>query len=244
MEDECLPAPATAITLTALALQRHCLLSLADLVGFRSHPVLVSLGFATYIIYTCRLTSAYKSSTMASDISMLASFDAWISDVLAGWDTYSTLILSAIVAFAIYSFVFAKEPDIHPFLLARQATASPVRQEGESAAYRSLETPHGFPLRSGLNVKDPGSPKWTSGRRGDLRDVWKAAARGAINPDGSVSGKQGKIYTVLGKTAIEHSLDQVTQEINVIGKHLQSAQVKTVAICLTDSVELLAAIFG
>ncbi|RMJ24396.1 hypothetical protein PHISP_04734 [Aspergillus sp. HF37] len=181
---------------------------------------------------------------MATETSLLASVDAWISDVLAGWDTYSTLILGAIVAFVIHSFVFAKDPDIHPFLLARQATASPIRQAGESAAYRSLETPYGFPLRSGLNVKDPGAPKWTSGRRGDLRDVWRTAVRGALNQDGSVSGKQGKIYTVLGRDAVEHSLDQITQEINVIGNYLQSAQVKTVAICLTDSVELLAAIFA
>jgi hypothetical protein len=95
-----------------------------------------------------------------------------------------------------------------------------------------------------LNVKDPGAPKWTAGRRGDLRDIWKTAVRGALNEDGTTSGKQGKIYTVLGKNAVEHSLAQVTQEINVIGRHLQKAEVKTVAVCLTDSIELLAAIFG
>ena len=94
------------------------------------------------------------------------------------------------------------------------------------------------------DVKDPGAPKWTGGRRGDLRDIWKAAVRGALNEDGTISGKQGKIYTVLVKKAIEHSLGEVTQEINVIGRHLRNADAKTVAICLTDSIELLAAIFG
>ena len=93
-------------------------------------------------------------------------------------------------------------------------------------------------------MKDPGAPKWTAGRRGDLRDIWKTAVRGALNEDGTTSGKQGKIYTVLGKKLVEHSLAQVTQEINVIGRHLQKAEVKTVAVCLTDSIELLAAIFG
>lgn len=181
---------------------------------------------------------------MATETSLLAKVDAWISDTLAEWDIYSSLILGLIVAVVVFSFALSKDPDIHPFLLARQSTASPVRQPGESAAYRSLETPYGFPLRSGLNVKDPGAPKWTSGRRGDLRDVWKTAVRGGLNPDGSASGKQSKVYTVLGRKAIEHSLDQITQEMNVIGNHFQSAQVKTVAICLTDSVELLAAVFG
>lgn len=180
---------------------------------------------------------------MATEASSLSKVDAWLTDVLADWDIYSTVILGAIVSFVVLSFILSKEPDIHPFLLARQSTSSPVRQPGESAAYRSHETPYGFPLRSGLGVKDASTPKWTSGRKGDLRDIWKTAVRGSIKSDGS-SGKQGKIYTVLGRTAIEHQLDQVTQEMNVIGNHFQSAQVKTVAICLTDSVELLAAIFG
>lgn len=181
---------------------------------------------------------------MADEIPILEKLDTALSDLLAGWNIYTTIFTGILFAFAIYSVVSNRDPDIHPFLLARQSTASPIRQAGESAAYRSLETPYGFPLRSGLNVKDPGAPKWTAGRRGDLRDIWKTAVRGALNEDGTTSGKQGKIYTVLGKKAVEHSLSHVTQEINVIGRHLQKAEVKTVAVCLTDSIELLAVIFG
>ncbi|KAL4978003.1 hypothetical protein BDW66DRAFT_165363 [Aspergillus desertorum] len=181
---------------------------------------------------------------MASEASLLEKMDGLLDDVLADWSLYTTLIAAAIVAFAVFSFATSKDPEIHPFLLARQSTAFPVRQPGESAAHRSLETPHGFPLRSGLNVKDPGAPKWTSGRDGDLRDVWKTAVRGKVDENGAVSGKQGKIYTVLGKQAVEHSLDQVTAEINVIGRRLQSGNARIVAVCLTDSIELLASIFA
>ncbi|GLI75180.1 hypothetical protein PoHVEF18_003433 [Penicillium ochrochloron] len=181
---------------------------------------------------------------MADQAPILEKLDAGVSEILADWNIYTTLFAGILAAFAIYSLVSNKDPDVHPFLLARQSTASPIRQTGESATYRSLETPYGFPLRSGLNVKDPGAPKWTAGRRGDLRDIWKTAVRGALNEDGTTSGKQGKIYTVLGKNAVEHSLSQVTQEINVIGRHLQKAEVKTVAVCLTDSIELLASIFA
>ncbi|KAL2824058.1 hypothetical protein BDW59DRAFT_90383 [Aspergillus cavernicola] len=181
---------------------------------------------------------------MALEASLPEKLDGLLNDVLADWNIYTTLIAGAIVTLAVVTFVTSKDPEIHPFLLARQSTAFPVRQSGESAAHRSLETPHGFPLRAGLNVKDPGAPKWTSGRNGDLRDVWKAAVRGNVGENGAVSGKQGKIYTVLGRQAIEHSLDQITAEINVIGKYLQSAKAKTVAVCLTDSVELLASIFA
>ncbi|KAL4805960.1 hypothetical protein BDV18DRAFT_160820 [Aspergillus unguis] len=176
--------------------------------------------------------------------SLAERLDSLLSDVLADWNIYTTLIAGALVTFVVVSFVTSKDPEIHPFLLARQSTAFPVRQPGESAAHRSLETPHGFPLRSGLNVKDPGAPKWTSGRNGDLRDVWKAAVRGKIEENGTLSGIQGKIYTVLGKKTVEHSLDQVTAEINVIGSRLQTANAKVVAVCLTDSVEHLASIFA
>ncbi|KAJ5461893.1 uncharacterized protein N7458_003445 [Penicillium daleae] len=181
---------------------------------------------------------------MADQTPILEKLDAALSELLADWNIYTTVFAGILAAFAIYSVISNKDPDVHPFLLARQSTASPIRQTGESATYRSLETPYGFPLRQGLNVKDPGAPKWTAGRRGDLRDIWKTAVRGALNEDGTTSGKQGKIYTVLGKNAVEHSLAQVTQEINVIGRHLQKAEVKTVAVCLTDSIELLAAIFA
>ncbi|OJJ48432.1 hypothetical protein ASPZODRAFT_113308 [Penicilliopsis zonata CBS 506.65] len=181
---------------------------------------------------------------MATDPTLVARLDALVSDILADWNIYTTLIAGALVAVAISSLVFSNEPDTHPFLLARQATTSPVRQPGESAVYRSLETPYGFPLKAGLNIRDPGALKWTSGRNGDLRDIWKTAVRGVLNEDGSATGKQGKIYTVLGKNVEEHSLDNITQEINVIGQHLSGAKVETVAVCLTDSIELLAAIFA
>ncbi|KAJ5573468.1 uncharacterized protein N7459_007895 [Penicillium hispanicum] len=181
---------------------------------------------------------------MTEQAPILEQLDAMVADVLADWNIYTTLFTGILVAFAFYSVISSKDPDIHPFLLARQSTASPIRQPGESATYRSLETPYGFPLRLGLNVKDAGAPKWTAGRRGDLRDIWKTAMRGALNADGTVSGEQGRIYTVLGKKAVEHSLAQVTQEINVVGRHLQKSEVKTVAVCLTDSIEMLAAIFA
>ncbi|KAL4868542.1 hypothetical protein BDV12DRAFT_102441 [Aspergillus spectabilis] len=180
---------------------------------------------------------------MASQASIPEKLDGLLNEVLADWNIYTSLIAGAIITLAVVSFVTSKDPEIHPFLLARQSTSFPVRQPGESAVHRSLETPHGFPLRSGLNVKDPGAPKWTSGRNGDLRDVWKAAMRGKVEENGTISGKKGKIYTVLGKQAVEHSLDQITAEINVIGKYLQLGNAKVVAICLTDSVELLASIF-
>lgn len=181
---------------------------------------------------------------MASEPTFAAKLDSLIADILADWNTYSTLIVGAIVVFVGSSYLLSKDPDIHPFLLARQATASPIRKPGESATYRNLETPYDFPLRQGLNVKDPGAPKWTAGRRGDLRDVWKAAVRGVVDETGSNSGKTGKIYTVLGRHVMERGLNDVTQEINVIGSFVKSLDAKAVAVCLTDSVELLAAIFG
>lgn len=181
---------------------------------------------------------------MASEASPLAQLDALLTDTLSDWNLYSTAIATIIIAFLGGIWFYSKDPDCHPFLLARQSTEAPIRQPGESGAFRSLETPYGYPLRAGLNVKDPGTPKWTAGRNGDLRDIWRKAVRGALKEDGTPDGTCGKLYTVLGKSVKEHELEDVSQEINIIGKYARDSNVKTAVVCLSDSVELLAAIFG
>lgn len=181
---------------------------------------------------------------MAAEPSGLAKLDDFIAGIVADWSVYSTVIVTLIAVFVTYSLLSTNDPDVHPYLLARQATEAPVRQPGESAAFRNLETPHGFPLKTGLNVKDPNAPKWTGGRNGDLRDIWRAAVRGSSAEDGKAGGQRGKMYTVLGKNVLEHNLDEITADINVIGKYIQEAKAKTVAVSLSDSVELLASIFG
>jgi len=111
------------------------------------------------------------------------------------------------ITFFAYNVLTTRDPDAHPMLLARQAQASPVRQEGESAVFRSHSAPHGVPLNSGLNVKDPGDSKWTRGRDGDLRDVWSKVITGPVDHEGKPNGEPGKILTVLGtENIIDHNL--------------------------------------
>ena len=182
---------------------------------------------------------------MAASDGLLVKVDTVLNDVFAGWSLSTTVIATLLFLFLAYPWLTWKDPDTHPFLLARQATASPVRQPGESAIYRSNEVPYGYPLRSGLNVKDPGTPKWSSGRNGDLRDIWIQAVRGPSKDDGSSTGPKGKFLTVLGREkVVERSLESATLEINVIGQYISNAKSKRIAICLSNSVELLASIFG
>ena len=148
----------------------------------------------------------------------------------------------------IYPLVTAKDPDVHPFLLARQATAAPIRNSGESAVLRALDVPHGYPLKSGLGVKDEGAPKWSPGRRGDLRDVWRQACRGPAKEggEGGFDGsKLGKILTVLGREkVVVHESSEVTEEINAVGAWIKKENVSKVAVCSSNSVELLVLVFG
>jgi hypothetical protein len=74
---------------------------------------------------------------------LLEQLDATISAILAGWDIYTTLIAFTIVGFLAWIIYDSADADTHPLLLARQAVASYVRQPGESAVFRSPETPHG-----------------------------------------------------------------------------------------------------
>lgn len=176
---------------------------------------------------------------------ILQQLDYQLDQLISGWNIYTTFLCVGIVAYFIYPLLYSTEPDVHPFLLARQSAASRVRQPGESATFRSLETPHGYTLRTGLNIKDPGTPKWTSCRDGDLRDVWKRAASGPVDSDGNVTGVPSKILTILGKEeVVEHSFPNLSSEINNIGKHLKEHGGTRVAIYLSNSTELLVSIFG
>lgn len=181
----------------------------------------------------------------AYGLSILQQVDAQLEHLFTDWNVYTTLILIALFTYLISPIFFYIEPDIHPFLLARQSSASRVRQPGESATYRSLETPHGYPLKSGLNVKDPGQPKWTAGRNGSLRDVWKRAVSGPVDGDGKPTGEASKVFAVLGREEVmEYDFKTLSVEINAVGKHLRRHHGTRVAIYLSNSVEFLVALFG
>ena len=182
---------------------------------------------------------------MAAEESWLTQLDAFTSDLLSGWNIYTSIFAVLLLAFVAYPLLTGQDPDTHVFLLARQASTSPVRRSGETSVYRSIEIPYGYPLRAGLGVKDPGTPKWSSGRNGDLRDIWRQAVRGPVKEDGTSAGEKGKIITVLGREKVlEHRLEDMTSEINVIGNYIQDANGKCAAVCLSNSAELLSSIFG
>lgn len=174
---------------------------------------------------------------------VLAQLDEGLSSLVGQWNVYSTGIVTLLVLLVTYSITSRVEPEIHPMLLARQGHGSPVRQEGESPIYRSNAAPHSMPLNSGLNVKEAGASKWSQGRDGDLRDVWRKAISGSSEGEG-VKGK-GRIFTVLGsERVVEHKLDDVTRQINLVGQYLSSQGAKKVAIYLPNSVEYIATLFA
>ena len=182
---------------------------------------------------------------MADGSSLIQQLDFQIEKLLSGWNIYSTIIAVTLVTYLLYPIFFTPEPDTHPMLLADQATASQIRYPGESAIFRSSETPHGYPLKTGLNVKEPGSPKWASGRDGDIRDIWRQALKNPIGPDEKEIGSPGKILTVLGKEEIiEYNFSGLTREINAVGSFINSHAGSRVAIYLPNSVEFLVTLFG
>ncbi|KAG9242937.1 hypothetical protein BJ878DRAFT_424835 [Calycina marina] len=182
---------------------------------------------------------------MGASDNFLAKLDQTVTDVIGQWDIYTTLILLACVTLFAYNVLTSRDPDAHPMLLARQAQASLVRQSGESAVFRSHSAPHGIPLNSGLNVKDPGDSKWARGRDGDLRDVWHTARFGRVDRDGKETGEVGKLLTVLGsEKVIEHNHSEITRDINLIGQHIKQNGGSRVAIYLPNSVEFLTTLFA
>jgi hypothetical protein len=74
---------------------------------------------------------------------LLEQLDGSISALLEGWNVYTTVITFGIIGYLGWVIYDTADADTHPLLLARQAQASYVRQPGESAIFRSPETPHG-----------------------------------------------------------------------------------------------------
>ena len=142
---------------------------------------------------------------MTSIKDLIEPLDAYIGYILSGWNFYTTVFALLSLTVVAYGWLAWQDPDTHPFFLLHQSTVAPVRHAGASAVYRSLETPHGYPLKSGLDVKDHDAPKWSRGRDGDLRDVWMRATTGG--QEGQPTGKKGKVFTVRGiEEIVEHGL--------------------------------------
>ncbi|KAL1593040.1 hypothetical protein SLS59_009510 [Nothophoma quercina] len=176
---------------------------------------------------------------------LLEQLDGAISDLFQGWNVYSTVLLVGILGLVGWVVVNNADADTHPLLLARQAQASYVRQPGESAVFRSPETPHGYPLRTGLAVKPPGAPMYSAGKDGDLRDIWRRVTGEIPLEKKASSSGTATIMTVLGKEEIsEHNIAGITKEIAIIGKHLQEHSAKRVAVYLPNSLEFLAVLFA
>lgn len=176
---------------------------------------------------------------------VLDQLDAQIVNLFGGWNFVTTLLALLLVAFGAYAIWDLRDPDHHPLLLARQSTPSQVRQPRESAVYRSLETPPGYPLKTGLSVKDPGAPAYSGGRDGDFRDIWKRVTGELPLEQQNATAPEGKILSVFGKEQVEeHSIESLTKEIKIIGEHIQKNGGKRVAIYLPNSVEFMIAIFG
>ncbi|KAM3068945.1 hypothetical protein ACMFMG_004121 [Clarireedia jacksonii] len=175
----------------------------------------------------------------------LEALDETVTGVVSDWDIYSTLIVTVLISVVAYQVTTSRDPDSHPMLLARQSQASAVRQEGQSAVFRSHSAPHGMDLNSGLNIKDPGDSKWARGRDGDLRDIWKRAIGGAVDRENKETGVIGSLMTVYGSDKlVTHKLADVTRQINLIGQHIKQNGGANVAIYLPNSVEFLAGLFA
>lgn len=171
--------------------------------------------------------------------------DASLTSILSDWSILTTILALFLISAALYPIVTSQDPDTHPLLLERQASVDAVRKRGESALYRSQEVPHGYPLKTGLHVKEAGAPRWASGKDGDLRDIWREVQRGGTTGQDGKEVPKGLTMSVFGKEElVDHGVEDLSKEIQIIGKHLKGKQVKKVAIYLPNNIEYLSSIFG
>ncbi|RMD42005.1 hypothetical protein DV735_g3084, partial [Chaetothyriales sp. CBS 134920] len=176
---------------------------------------------------------------MASNATAAWSLDLIVHDFFSTWSATSTVLVVTLATLLIYQVLGTKEPDVHPFILARQSSASLIRHPGKTATLRALEIPLGYPLKSGLGIRDENAPKWSPGRKGDLRDILRQAARG---PEVQAAGK---LLTVLGQDGVEETeISQLVEQVNALGWWLKKEGVERCAVYLSNRVELLVLVFA
>ena len=96
------------------------------------------------LLYDINSSRAQGLITSAANMAGIAErLDSIIANVFSGWNIYSSVLTFGIFGFIAWVIFDTQDADTHPLLLARQAVASYVRQPGESAIYRSPETPRG-----------------------------------------------------------------------------------------------------
>lgn len=94
-------------------------------------------------------------------------------------------------------------------------------------------------------MKPPGTPLYSAGKDGDLRDIWRRVIGEYPLEKGATSSGTAHIMTVHGKEDLtEHKIDEITKEISIVGTHLKERSAKKVAIYLPNSLEFLAALFA
>ena len=103
-------------------------------------PHLTFVSFSTTSLFSRAQGLITSPANMAGIVEQL---DSTIASVFSGWNIYSSTLTFGIFGFIAWIIFDTQDADTHPLLLARQAVASYVRQPGESAIYRSPETPHG-----------------------------------------------------------------------------------------------------
>ncbi|PKS10681.1 hypothetical protein jhhlp_002437 [Lomentospora prolificans] len=174
----------------------------------------------------------------------MVGLDEGVSGIFSQWNVYTTALAGLLAAGVTYRVATSVDPDTHPLRLARQSLPNLVRQEGESALYRSSEL-GGGELRTGLDVRRKGASKWSRGSDGDLRDVWRQVVEGAEERAGVKAGTRGKLLSIHGAQRVtEHKIEEITRSINLIGQHISQQGGIRVAIYLPNSVELLVTLFA
>ncbi|KAF8460641.1 hypothetical protein BDZ91DRAFT_798724 [Kalaharituber pfeilii] len=146
-------------------------------------------------------------------------------------DVWSYTLIAVILSLLILPVCLSKDPDYHPLALQHQSHPSNVRQPKESAVYRSQETSHGLPLKTGLSL--PGEKSWQF-RDGDLRDIWNLY----------VEKGKGIVQSVKGFEVTNVEVAKITRWIHIIGSHLSSAGAKRIALYLPNDIENLVVSFA
>ncbi|PWN23391.1 hypothetical protein BCV69DRAFT_118023 [Microstroma glucosiphilum] len=152
-------------------------------------------------------------------------------------DDTSLLLLIGIIALLLVSALLTRwhQPTLHPLILGRQADATKVHQEGESAVYRNANSPHGFDLaarpRKGAN--DVTTLLTLGSKGGEAKHKRKVYGKDLTNED--ILNASKKFGTGLQKIVGGGAGDQAALAISVEVDHIEALQALLAGELLRDS---------
>lgn len=141
-------------------------------------------------------------------------------------------LVTLLLVLLILPILFPSYPDTSPWFLNNQSSIAGLRREDETAVYRSLLTPHGQRLISGLCIDQSSG----TNRDGIFDDLWKLAANAELAS--CIGGERNSnTLSYLKSSELKRLVNGIGKELSSWLKTAEARTPNVVAVLLPNCIE-------